>query len=1122
MRELLISDVVRLSGLELPLIAAAADLLSKHFERPTVMLVPQSFFYGAVSDCKTACGDERTLPFPAWDILPYSHKYPSAEIVAMRIASLWQFSRLSNPVIIATPQALMWRTIPQESLDKHHHIIERGSEISPEVLSTKLVQAGYRREQIVEFLRTFARRGEIVDFFSPAHPDPVRIEFFGNTVDQMRFFSTKDQRSISKTSTARVLPAVEWLTLEEPSEGELFQLLRDDALDMLPSHELEELMARIAFNRHFPGEIWFAPLFHPTPVLPMEFFSQKYPIVVALEPETIIDETVSFLARAEDLYGRVSWEKFSPLPPEFIFPEVESFRALFERNQMDNFGIFKLVCVREIPTDKDVIDFGTKRIVPSTSPTELLKQMELLATSGEVYVAASSERQREKLAKKLGGTIPVPVRNGAVSKSFHSAQAHKTVLSGDEILGFSRTMFTPAFYHQGRAMLSHYGLEQGDYIVHSDYGIAKFLGIKQLDIEGRKTEMLQLQFAGDDMLYVPMEDFYLVSPYLGSRSCVRLSKLGGRKWASAKRRARAKIFELAGELVRIYAMRQIKTRPPMRYADDWEKEVERTFMFEETPDQRSAIEDVLGDLASDHPMDRLLCGDVGFGKTEVAVRASLRAIAQGYQVAILVPTTILAQQHYDTFSERLSELPVRVEMMCRFTPPARAKKIAQGIADGTVDIAIGTHMLLSERIRFKRLGLLIIDEEQWFGVKHKEKLKSLRAQVDVLTMTATPIPRTLYFSVAGLRDLSIIDTPPASRKSVFTQIISWDVELFKKAIYDELERGGQVFFVHNRVQTIGGIEAVLKEAMPDVSIAVAHGQMPERRLERTIIDFRNKKYDVLLSTAIIESGMDMPNVNTIIINRADMFGLSQLYQLRGRVGRAGVQAYAYLVIPPYRSTTPTARKRLRAIMEHTELGSGYHLAMRDMEIRGAGNLLGKEQSGFIEEIGLDLYTKMLAEAVAELRGQKPPIFEPIPFSIDFDAFLPKDYIPDAESRIWAYQRLFTAQSEEKISRIADELSDRFGRLPNEARHLVAILKARILATKTGFQSMTLNKSWISLAFSYEQLPLSVLDVCLKNFSPPPELILEPSPKLRIPRMDNLDDDLNRLLTLLRKIAKRNK
>ncbi len=1110
-KALVSKHVIGASGISQPLCAAIGDAIASEMSSHVILVVPEDLFLAVSSDSQTASGN-RSLQFPAWNILPYAHKYPDAEIVSTRINSLRRFTQDEKVVLVTTPSALMWRTLPADFLGEHSLKLLCGMEIKPEELARALVNAGYVREKFVEFLGTFARRGEIIDFFSPAHENPVRIEFLEDVIEEMRFFSTRDQRSIGKTKEALVLPAVEWLTMEEPTTDELISRLTGSARDILPAEQLEELAARIALDRHFPGAIWFAPLFEPPLVPPLEIIMKKKPIVVAFEPERLLDEAREFFKNAQELYGRTTWEQFAPLPPEILFPDLNSFENIISNPAS------KLVQIREIPCSADDIDFASQTFIASSLKAEVLFQFEKYIDGNDVFVSISSDAQSERIERHIGAKLPVPTRHGSVSQSFFLPSAKTAVFSGDQILGFSRSSFIPQKYHQGKIALVHYGLEQGDFVVHSEYGIAKFMGISLLKIDDYMKEFLLLQFAENENLYVPMEDFYLVNPYLGPSAMAKLSKLGGKKWAIAKARASDKIFELAGELVRIYAMRQVKTRPPIVQSLEWENELRKTFQYNETADQIAAIDDIMSDLESEHPMDRLLCGDVGFGKTEVALRAAVRVVSQGYQVAVLVPTTILAEQHFETFTSRIGNLPVNVRMLSRFTPKKNREKIIQDLASGKVDIIIGTHMLLGEQISFNNLGLVIIDEEQWFGVKHKERLKSLRAEVDVLTMTATPIPRTMYFSVSGVRDLSIIETPPEARRPIFTQIVPWNIDLFRKAIYQELERGGQVFFVHNRVETIYGIHALLKKEMPDVRIIVAHGQMSERSLEKAILDFRAGKYDMLLSTTIIESGTDMPKVNTIIINRADKFGLAQLYQLRGRVGRADVQAYAYLVVPPYRSMTADARKRLRAILGHTELGAGYHLALKDMEIRGAGNLLGKEQSGFIEEIGLDLYTKMLAEAVAELKGQKPPIFEPIPFSINFDAYLPADYISDTEQRISAYQRLFTAEREDRIRAIADEIADRFGHMPDEAQNLVKLLQARILATRIGFKSMFFSKTWISLTFPIDKLPLSFLSERLSKFSPPLSYSLEPIPSLKLPRSQQTQTDLDNLIRMLRMLG----
>ncbi len=1107
--ELAQAKTINLAGLPIPLMATCADWFARKNNVPVLLIVPEIEFDKFRADL-AATATARALCFPAWDVLPFEHKYPDAEIVAERILCLNDYMRLENPVVLTTARALFWRTLGVEELENSRFRVSKDMHISPESLAQKLVNAGYRREQLVEFVRDFARRGEIVDFFSPAHEDPVRVEFFGDDIDELRFFSTRDQRSVRKVKDALALPAVEWLTLENSSAEELLAHISQNLRYLLDDNELAELTARISLDRHFPGEIWFSPLFEPAPVLPLDFFAHKDFTLFAYQPELIEDEAKTFAETARELYLRASWENFRPLPPSTVFETAE---------RICNYLANAKIAMRDIPLGENAIDFRARDIIEKESTADIFGQMAELLKAGKVYVAMFSEKQRERLESRLEGKLPVPVVDGAVSKSFSlpTSEGVISVLSADRLLGFSRAFYAPKRYHSGKATLSHFGLETGDFVVHSDYGIAKFAGISALSDKGATAEFLTLEFENGEKLYVPMHDFYLISPYIGPKESAKLAKLGTKKWSQAKLRAHSKIFELAGELVRIYATRQVKARDKFVEPNEWERAVVQSFPFEETTDQLTAIDDVFRDLSADHPMDRLLCGDVGFGKTEVALRAAMRVIGSGYQVAVLVPTTILAVQHYENFSARLAEIPITVEQLSRFTPDARVKEICDRITAGKIDLVIGTHRLLTDKIRFKNLGLLIVDEEQWFGVKHKEKLKAMRAEVDILTMTATPIPRTLYFSVAGLRDLSLIETPPQKRKSVFTQIVPWNMSVFMKAIFQEIDRGGQVFFVHNRVQTIDGIFAELKNAMPGVRFAMAHGQMPEAKLERVVLDFRAGKFDVLVSSAIIESGTDMPKVNTIIVDRADRFGLSQLYQLRGRVGRGDMQAYAYLVVPPYRAMTPAARLRLKAIMEHSELGSGYHLALKDLDIRGAGNLLGADQSGFVEEIGLDLYTKMLAEAVSELKGHPPPYFEPIPFSLDFDAYIPADYIPEPEERSGVYQRLFTADKSDKVKKLRDEISDRFGHLPDEASRLFDFIRVRIEATHRGFTAIAFARRFCTLNFDIAKIPLATLDAALKKFEPPLDFTIGESPAIRVPRTISPENDLSVLLRLLEKV-----
>lgn len=1096
---------IRLSRVPLPICCALGNTIALEKNEPVAIVVPEKLFEKIRWDIQTV-SEDRSLLLPDWDIQPYEHKYPDKELVAYRINTLWSIMSSRRPFVIATtPSSLMLPTLQPDVFRSLVLKIEMGMSIPPDDVVSILNKAGYEPETTVEYLGSFARRGNILDFFSPAHQDPVRLEFNGDTLESIRFFSTIDQRSLKKSDSALILPCREW-GLHNPQN--IRSSISSSALEIVGADELEEIIARTILDRNFPGEIWFGPLFEPKPVFTFEILKRigvKYNLVI--EPEEVENEIITFENTAKELFERVKWEDFPPLKPEVLFPQpdevIECLKDAIE--------------IRSLPTETDEIDFAGENISIPRDPESLNEFFKNLSSKYKnIFVAIHSDVQRERLSRNLGGYIPFPVCRGTISESF--ALHNTAILSADEILGFVRTQFIPRYYHQGPMKILHGGLSTGDLVVHSDYGIARFLGIETLEIGEHKSEFLSLEFENKEKLYVPMENFHLVSPYFGP-SGIPLSKLGGRKWLNTKTRAQSKAFEMAGELLRIYALRNVKSRQQYLPNDEWERVVSQNFPYIETPEQYESIMQVLDDMEKNKPMDRLVCGDVGFGKTEVALRAAVRTVANEKQVAVLAPTTVLALQHYETFTQRLNRLPINIAMLSRLTNPQKVKRIIKDLADGKIEIVIGTHAILSDKVRFANLGLLIIDEEQWFGVKHKEKIKSFRAEVDVLTLSATPIPRTLYLSIAGVRDISLITTPPQKRKPIFTQIIRWNPELFAKIIYQEIERGGQTFFVHNRIETINGIEEILRRKMPDVRFCIAHGQMPERLLERIILEFRDGKYDVLLSTAIIESGTDMPRVNTIIINDAHKFGLAQLYQLRGRVGRSDVQAYAYLVVPPYRELTEDARKRLRALLEHTELGSGYHLAMKDMEIRGIGNLLGKEQSGYIEAVGIELYSKMISDAVAEIKGQPPPLFEPIPFSIDFDAYIPKDFVADEEERLTFYQRLFLARRTNVIDDIISELVDRFGPLPGEVRALAEFLKARICATLAGFLSIKFTPKWIIIAFDNQIHHLSYLSQKITHMKIPIEFDAETTSQIKIPRIGNLTEDIKILMKVLRPFQK---
>jgi transcription-repair coupling factor (superfamily II helicase) len=656
----------------------------------------------------------------------------------------------------------------------------------------------------------------------------------------------------------------------------------------------------------------------------------------------------------------------------------------------------------------------------------------------------------ETLADRIQLDV-APLRNG-----FALPDRHVVVLTDHELFARTGRRYRAFRYGGGAPIHDYTALKRGDYVVHVEHGIGRYDGIHLLETGGTETECLLVRYQDDARIYVPIEQINLVQKYVGGEGGAppNVAKLGSGQWERTKARARKAVEKMAGQLLEVHAARAAKRGHAYPPDGEWQREMEASFIYEETPDQRTSTDQVKSDMMDARPMDRLVCGDVGYGKTEVAIRAAFKAVADGKQVGVLVPTTILARQHLDTFRDRLRQYPIRIDMLSRFRGPKEQKETVGKVKAGEVDILIGTHRILSRDVEFRDLGLVIVDEEQRFGVKHKERFKELRKMVDVLTLTATPIPRTLNMALAGLREISVINTPPPNKLPIITEVVESSDGIIRTAILREVQRGGQVFFVHNRVRSIESVAAHLRELLPELRFDVAHGQMPERTLEKVMMDFLERKSDVLVSTMIIESGLDLPNVNTILINRADTFGLAQLYQLRGRVGRSNHRAFAHLLVPAAASLSDVARKRLRAIEEFSDLGSGFRLAMRDMEIRGAGNFLGPEQSGHMEAIGYDLYMQMLRETIAGLRGEAAPEERVrAELDVEIDAYLPEPYVADPDQRIAIYKRLAELGERDVLERLREELRDRFGRLPEPAVSLLRLKEIRILAEEAGVEKL---------------------------------------------------------------------
>jgi transcription-repair coupling factor (superfamily II helicase) len=953
--------------------------------------------------------------FPDLELLPYEPGSPSQDLVNQQLLVLERLaSASSSPIIISSVRAILPKIIPPQNFLSLKEEISLGKRIRREDLIEKLVQGGYERLPLVEERGTFSLRGGIFDLYPPLYENPLRLEFFGEEVVSIREFDPFSQRSISKLKEISILPLT---NLPEADSATLFDYFLKKGLIFLNEPDLLKEKAK----------------------------KEKERIVRAYEERKERGEAPN---PPDSLYSDFSQE----LPKGRKGRPVIYFSSLAPRGSFD-FGL------KSIPAYEGELSLFIKEIKRWKEKGYSLAIASEFKGQGERLVEFLREEGlegifQEEVKEIFPGQLLVTVGN--FQRGFESPSLKLAFITHQEIFGRLHLRRRRGERRKGRPLLSLFELKVGDYAVHTNHGIGMYRGVKTIKVEGKKRDFLLLEYAEEDRLYVPLENINMVQKYIGMEGHPpRIHRLGGRAWAQVKKKVSQSVENLARELLELYALRKTAGGYPFSGDSHWQYEFEAGFIYEETPDQSRATEEVKGDMERGVSMDRLVCGDVGYGKTEVAMRAAFKAVMDGKQVALLVPTTILAQQHFHTFRLRMGVYPINIEMLSRFKKPGEQEEIIQGLARGTVDIVIGTHRLIQKDVHFKDLGLVIIDEEQRFGVRHKERFKELRQEVDVLTLTATPIPRTLYMSLSGARDISLINTPPLGRLPIETYVLEYDEGVATQAILREMGRGGQVFFVHNRVQNIEEMAGHLRRMVPQARIAVAHGQMPERDLEATMLNFLDKKYDILLSTNIIESGLDIPNVNTIIVHQAERFGLAELYQLRGRVGRAKHKAYAYLFYSREgRFLSEIARKRLAALEEFRDLGSGFNIALRDLQIRGAGNILGKEQHGRIMAVGFELYCKLLEEevnrlksspkdkflkGVEERKGEEKP---ELAIELKMDAFLPSDYIPDQEQKLVLYRRIISLNSLEEAEDLKREIEDRYGKLPREGRNLLTIASGK--------------------------------------------------------------------------------
>ncbi|MEO7428890.1 MAG: transcription-repair coupling factor [Acidimicrobiales bacterium] len=1028
---------------------AVAGLATLSSRRPIVVAVPTTGDADRLAnDLRTFLGPDAVDTFPAWETLPFERVSPSVETMGRRLRTMW---RLRDPervprVLVAPVRALVQRLGPHVE-EVEPVVIRPGERRDRDELLAALVGAGYRREEVVEHRGEVAVRGSIVDVFPSTADRPVRIDLWGDAVDRLTEFSVSDQRSADDLAHVEIFGCRELL----PTADVQARAERLIALEPWGREHWERLSQGLTFDGM---ESWLPWLTEGEHVLFDLVGSDA--LVLLVEPRRMRDRAADLLAEEADLAAVLAktWGATSGgMDDDDGFPRLHlPFDRLLTHTDAPAWT------VTVAPEGPDVATITSMGVAATAGdPERVVRQLAELAGQGyQIVVAADGEGSAGRLRELLTAHGISPTIEVAALERGCILPAIKLAVIAEHDLTGRRRAHRKARVRKRDAQGFFDDLKPGDHVVHHQHGVARYAGMVKRAIGGVERDYLLLEYRGDDKLYVPSDQIDAVRHYTGGDSPA-LSRLGGDGWQKAKAKVRSVVSEIAQELVVLYQTRL--NAPGHAFPEDtpWQRELEEGFPFQETPDQLTAIIEVKADMEADHPMDRLVCGDVGFGKTEVAIRAAFKAVQDGKQVAILVPTTLLAQQHHQTFSDRFSGYPVRVEVLSRFLTAAQAKTVAAGVRSGEVDVVIGTHRLLSEDVRFKDLGLLVIDEEQRFGVGHKEQTKQLKTGVDVLTLSATPIPRTLEMSLTGIRDLTLLNTPPADRMPILTYVGEYDDRAVGEAIRRELLREGQVFYVHNRVQDIDRTAEHVRDLVPEARVAIAHGQMDEGTLEQVVLAFWEGEYDVLVCTTIIESGIDMPTVNTLVVDRADLLGLGQLHQLRGRVGRSGQRAYAYLFVPPDRVLSEDAYERLKTIGEATELGSGFKIAMRDLEIRGAGNLLGTGQSGHIAAVGYDLYCQMVTEAVAELKGE--PVREPAEIKLDLPlaANLPREYVQKEELRLEAYRRLAAVTTDGEVTDIRSEWEDRYGPLPKEAEALLSVARLRAEAARTGVREVTVVK-----------------------------------------------------------------
>jgi len=1050
--------------------------------------------------------------FPASAAGAYKSLSSHSEASTKRISVLYQLIYATSPPIVITPiEGLLQKLIPRQDICNYSELLMENEEISLDRLVEKMVSGGYVRTMIVEEPGDYCIRGGILDVFSPLYADPLRIELFGESVETIRFFSASSQRTIRNISEAIIIPAREAIIKMESIEPVINRIREQASVLDLPVTTIRDLVDRIKKEGVFPGIEFLTPLFYPKMENLLDYAPQDT-LFVMVEPSELEKSALAFHDKTVRQYMMSRKNATLCVEPEALHETWDPFyHSILERLPL----ILRQVSLTShggTPQPIQAVEFSVENNTDIQEQLAAQRDAELLLLPLATWInekkeqryttliVCSTRSQAERLLSllqpygiqlKLANVIPdlslgkgrVYACLGHISSGFVWPDESLAIISEDEIFGrkYHRRHLPASKIHTEQLIFGE--LKRGDLVVHSDHGIGQYEGLMKLTVDGATNDFLLITYRDADKLYLPVVRMNMIQKYLGVEGVAPvLDKMGGKSWDRVKKQVKESVEKIAGELLKLYASRKVAAGISFQGIDSYFQDFEASFAYEETPDQLRAIDDVLQDMQALAPMDRLVCGDVGYGKTEVALRASFLAVNNSKQVAILVPTTVLAEQHFETFSARFKRYPVRVACLSRFRSAKKQKNIIEDLKSGAVDIVIGTHRLLQKDVGFKDLGLIVLDEEQRFGVTHKEKLKKFKHNVDVLALTATPIPRTLHMSMMGVRDISIISTPPEHRQPIATFISEFDDTVVTEAIRKELERKGQIYFVHNNIHTIWSMSDHLKKLVPEVRLDVAHGRMSPHELEAVMLRFTKNELDMLVCTTIIESGLDIPSANTMLVNRADRFGLAQIYQLRGRVGRSNEQAFAYLFIPAEHTLNPDALKRLKVLMEHSDLGSGFQIAMSDLKIRGGGTILGASQSGHIAAVGYDMFLKLMEEAMSEIKGE--PILQSLEpdVQITMSAYIPENYISDIDQRLVAYRRLAKMTTLAEISDYKKEMIDRFGQLPDEAANLLLKMMLKLLCMAAGVKRLDLFGQQLHLRFSeaHQKNPFGIVDMIVSE------------------------------------------